>query len=110
MNITRTLTTAGFALAASLAASSASALDVLGFYVGAGLGQSRIEADAGAISTQSFKENHSAWKLVAGVRPISLIGAEVSYTNFGDPETTIAGVPVRADLKGYGVSGLLFAP
>ncbi|MET0291201.1 MAG: porin family protein [Steroidobacteraceae bacterium] len=104
------IATAAIVLAGTLAAGSASAIDVLGFYVGAGVGQSQIKADAGSISSQSFKENHSAWKVVAGVRPISLLGAEVSYTNFGDPESTIGGIPVKADLKGYGVAGLAYLP
>lgn len=91
-------------------ATPANALELIGFYVGAGLGQSRIEIDDPGISSQSFKDNHSAWKVMAGIRPISLLGAELQYIDFGDPEGTVGGVAVRADLKGYGVHGLLYAP
>lgn len=99
---------AGAALAA--AAVPAQALDVLGFYIGAGVGQSQVRSDAGALSTDSFKENHSAWKVVAGVRPISLLGAEVAYIDFGNPTGTVAGQQVRADLKGASVMGLVYLP
>ena len=88
----------------------AQALELLGFYVGAGLGQSRIEIDEPDLMVESFRENHSAWKVVAGIRPISLLGAELQYIDFGDPEGTVQGVPVGADLKGYGAYGLVFAP
>ena len=99
---------AGIALAVS--AVPAQALEVLGFYVGAGIGQSQVRGDAGSISTASFKENHTAYKVVAGVRPISLLGAEIAYIDFGNPTGTVAGRPVRADLKGASAMGLVYVP
>lgn len=70
----------------------AAALDVLGLYVGGAVGQGKVEASglqspvpAEVPTLSSFKENHSAFKVMAGIRPISLVGAEVAYIDFGHP-------------------------
>ena len=97
-------------LAAGASAMPASAIEVLGLYVGVGAGQSQIRSDPGAISTAGFKENHSAFKAFVGIRPISLIGAELAYLDFGNPTGTVGGQSVRADLKGQSVMGLLYLP
>jgi outer membrane protein with beta-barrel domain len=91
----------------ALYAAPASA-DILDAYVGAGLGQSQIRADIPNVA--SFKENHSAWTAYAGLRVISLLGAEVAYRDFGNPSGTIGGQTVRADLTGKSVSGLVYLP
>lgn len=93
--------------AAALCSAPASA-EILDFYVGAGLGQSQIEADIPNVA--SFKENHSAWKAYAGVRVISLLGAEVAYLDFGSPTGTVAGQSIRADLDGKSLMGLVYLP
>jgi hypothetical protein len=97
---------ASILLAASLATPASA--EILGAYVGAGFGQSQIEADIPNVA--SFKENHSAWKAYAGVRVISLLGAEVAYLDLGSPSGTVAGQTVRADLKGKSVMGLVYLP
>lgn len=94
-------------LTAALCAAPARA-DILDAYVGAGLGQSQIEADIPSVA--SFKENHTAWKAYAGVRVISLLGAEVAYLDFGNPRGTVAGQEVRADLNGKSLMGLVYVP
>jgi hypothetical protein len=91
------------------AAVPAQAIEVLGFYVGLGVGQSQIRGDVDGIQA-SFKENHSAFKAVVGVRPISLLGAEAAYIDFGSPTGTLAGQQVRADLKGASLMGLVYLP
>lgn len=101
---------AALALATLLAARPAAAVDLLGFYVGAGIGQGQVETGAPDITTASFKENHSAWKLMAGVRPLSLLGAELSYVDFGHPDGTLAGAPASARLDGVAGFGLLYLP
>jgi len=93
--------------AAALYAAPASA-ELLDAYVGAGLGQSQVRADIPNVA--SFKENHSAWTAYAGVRVISLLGAEVAYRDFGNPSGTIAGQTYRADLNGKSISGLVYLP
>jgi hypothetical protein len=95
---------AGCAIAMSAPASA----DILDAYVGAGIGQSQIRADVPNVA--SFKENHTAWKAFAGVRVISLLGAEIAYTDFGNPSGTLAGQRVSADLNGKSVMGLVYVP
>jgi opacity protein-like surface antigen len=57
---------------------------LVGFYLGAGLGNANVRVDdrPGDIAL-GLKEHHDAWKVTAGIRPISLIGVEVSYVDFG---------------------------
>ena len=66
-----------------LQAAAARADDVLGLYVGASAGQSQVEATVPNIG--GFEQNHSAYKLIVGIRPISAFGAEVSYVDLGHP-------------------------
>ena len=63
---------------AACAAAPAQALDVLGLYVGGAIGQGQVQATAPSLNASDFKENHSAFKVVAGVRPISLFGVETA--------------------------------
>jgi opacity protein-like surface antigen len=78
------------AIALGTACASASDLNPLGFYLGAGAGQ------AGDIYNQLHGENHrdTGWKVVAGLRPIPFLGAELEYLDFGSESfagTTAAG-------------------
>src|SRR5579872_5230222 len=77
-----------FALVAISAA--ASDYNPLGVYVGGGVGQARDSYTAFSISDDA----RTGWKVVAGVRPIPFVGAEVEYVDFGSPD---AAAPV-----GYG--------
>ena len=76
------------ACAASTAALADSTLNPLGFYVGAGAGYSTIRSDDPAYGLPGYYNDHeTAWKVIAGVRPISIIGAEFEYIDFGQPDT-----------------------
>jgi opacity protein-like surface antigen len=100
------------------AAPAAQALDLIGPYIGAAIGQGRVETGELTVSTSgntasagTFAENHSAYKLLAGVRPISLIGVEVEYLDFGRPGRSFSsGVIARADVKldGAAAFGVLY--
>src|SRR5882762_1522379 len=72
--------------------------DLLGLYVGGAAGQSQVEANAPSIG--DFKQNHSAFKVIAGMRPIPLIGAELSYIDFGHPSGNINSVATGVSEKG----------
>ena len=67
--------------------------DVLGVYVGAAIGESHVRTSKEIIGDTgydySFSEQHSAWKVTAGVRPISRFGVELGYIDFGNPSTGI---------------------
>jgi len=91
-----------------LTTGNAFAGDLLGLYVGGSAGQSQVEADVPSIG--DFKQNHSAFKLIAGIRPISLIGAELSYIDFGHPSGRINAVSSNVSEKGADAFGVLYLP
>src|SRR6266853_2918061 len=99
----------------------ADAADLLGVYVGGAVGQARIDTGnlqvataARAFNFGTFNENHTAYKLIGGVRAISLIGAEIEYMDFGHPgkSFSLAGVPTSADVRMSGTAayGMLYLP
>ena len=74
-------------LTAALASTGASADNLLGFYAGAGVGESTVRSDYGFdpdYPTDSHP-HHTAWKVLAGIRPIPFVGAEAEYIDFGHP-------------------------
>jgi outer membrane protein with beta-barrel domain len=106
-------------------AASALAADVLGLYVGGAIGEAQVEAGnlpnanpvVGAPPTSgSFKANHSAYKVMVGLRPISRVGVEVAYVDFGHPSRMLGtippGFPVSGDvhMRGPAAFGILYLP
>lgn len=90
-----------------LAAGPAQGIDLIGFYLGGSYGQGTVEVEA---FNAEFSEDHAAWKVLAGVRPISLLGAELAYLDFGHPSGTAAGFAADASLKGQSAFGMLYLP
>jgi hypothetical protein len=89
--------------------------DLLGMYVGGAVGQSLVAAGASYPTIANpnpgeFKENHSAFKVMLGIRPISLVGAEVDYIDFGHPSGSIFSYPANASLRGAAAFGILYLP
>jgi opacity protein-like surface antigen len=82
--------------------------DPLGLYIGGAVGQSQVEANVPTVG--DFKENHSAFKVIAGIRPISLIGAELSYIDFGHPSGNIISAPSDVSEKGADAFAVLYLP
>jgi opacity protein-like surface antigen len=75
-------------LAAGACAVSTAALadNPAGFYLGAGVGYSTIRSDDSSYGLPGYYNDHqTAWKVIAGVRPISIVGAEFEYIDFGQP-------------------------
>jgi Outer membrane protein beta-barrel domain len=59
-----------------------------GFYLGAGVGYSTVRSDDAAYGLPGYYNDHqAAWKAIAGVRPIPIVGAEFEYIDFGQPGT-----------------------
>lgn len=57
-----------------------------GLYFGAGVGESTIRSDDPGYGLPGYYNDHqTAWKGIIGVRPISFVGAEVEYIDFGQP-------------------------
>ncbi len=61
------------------------ALNPLGFYAGAGVGESTVRSDDdfGPGNPGDFRDHHTAFKAILGVRPLSVLGAEFEYIDFG---------------------------
>ena len=111
----------GSAAFLAIGAVPATRADVLGPYLGAAVGQGRIDtgsltAPAPAASTDigSFRANHSAYKLVAGVRAIAIVGAEVEYLDLGHPSTSYSSPSfvgsANVKIRGGGAFGLVYLP
>jgi Outer membrane protein beta-barrel domain len=94
----------------------APAADLLGFYAGAAVGQADVRANRIAFGTPlGFNEHATGWKVLVGIRPISLIGAELEYADFGHPSVQPPlgpplGTEADAHPRATTLSGLLYAP
>ncbi|MGC1521282.1 MAG: outer membrane beta-barrel protein [Steroidobacteraceae bacterium] len=75
------------AVGACAASTRALAEDPVGFYLGAGVGYSTVRSDDPAYGLPGYFNDHqTAWKLIAGIRPIPVVGAEAEYIDFGHPD------------------------
>lgn len=96
------------------AATSASASDMnpLGFYLGAGVGRTNVRTPIDPLI--ELDESDTGWKVVAGARPIRMLGAELEYVDFGHPRSTgntgILIVQSNAYQRSTGLSGLVYLP
>jgi opacity protein-like surface antigen len=92
---------------------AASAADPVGWYAGGAVGQAQVTEDVSGPAfplPRQFQETHSAFKLMVGVRPVSLAGAEVSYVDFGHPGGDFLGNPANASMKGVSAFGIFYFP
>jgi Outer membrane protein beta-barrel domain len=109
---------AGLALVSTLPAKAGD--PGLGAYIGGSLGEGWVETGDRTLSGTSigaFRENHTAYELMAGVRPISLLGAEIAYVEFGHPHGTLSGGDAFSSgssgdvrMKGAAAFGILYLP
>jgi opacity protein-like surface antigen len=101
-----------------LPARHAAADNLLGLYVGGAIGQAQVSASVNGASFApfasdaigEFKANHLAFKIIAGIRPIALIGAEVEYIDLGHPAGSLFDYPANAATKGAAAFGVLYLP
>jgi opacity protein-like surface antigen len=108
--------TAGLALATQTARA---ADDPLGFYLGGSIGEANVRLNQSVSDTAtSFDEHHSGWKALIGFRPISVVGAELEYIDFGKPSTTTNGASTEdgtttvteAQSKAAALFGMVYLP
>jgi hypothetical protein len=97
-------------LLATVAPTAAHAEDILGMYIGGAVGQAKVKVDSGGYAFEAFKENHSAFKAMVGVRPIAPIGAEMEYFDFGHPNGSVGGAPADASMKGTAAFAVGYLP
>lgn len=98
------------------------AADPLGFYAGAAVGQADVRSNEASLALfgtaqgTPLNQHATGWNLLLGVRPISLIGAELEYADFGHPSTVtplnIMNIGARTDAhpRAAILSGLIYAP
>src|ERR1700720_4096979 len=82
------------ALGATGASTRVPADDLLGFYVGAAVGESHVRTAKEIVGDTGydyqFAGQHSAWKVAAGIRPILPLGVELEYIDFGNPSAGLS--------------------
>ena len=66
-------------------AAPAFAENPIGFYLGGAVGDSDLRSNTAPFGYPGYLQHDTAWKVFAGVRPISLLGAEIAYMDFGHP-------------------------
>ena len=74
-----------------------------GFYAGAGIGFSELDAGGGGIS---FDDDDTGWKLFGGYDVSPNIAVEVFWVDLGDFSDTVLGVPVKFEVDGIGAAGV----
>jgi len=92
--------------------------DLLGVYVGAAVGQAHVRTTRDIVGDTNydyeFDQQHTAWKALVGIRPISPLGAELSYVDFGDASggsyPGITGSLTQASAKAVTLFGLGYVP
>lgn len=76
-----------------------------GFYLGGSIGRSSIETEEASLR---FDGDDTAWKIIAGLRPLDWLGVEVNYVDFGNPDDTVAGLRAEAESTGISAFALGF--
>lgn len=92
-------------LALGAAGTSPARADDSLLYVGGAVGQSNVK-----VGQIDFNETQIGWKALIGTRPISLLGAELAYIDFGSPTRSINGINNEASAKGASATGLIYLP
>jgi hypothetical protein len=74
-----------------------------GIYLGASVGQINLKVDdLGGLSAADFDGEDTAFKVIAGIRPLDWLAVEAAYVDFGHPDDYVLGEEFEAE--GYGVS------
>jgi opacity protein-like surface antigen len=72
-----------------------------GFYLGGSIGQANVEIDnLGGVSAADFDADDTAFKVIAGIRPLDWLAVEAAYVDFGNPDDRVLGQRFEADLDG----------
>lgn len=72
-----------------------------GIYLGGSVGQANVEIDnLGGVSAADFDADDTAFKLIAGIRPLDWLAVEAAYVDFGNPDDRVLGERFDAELDG----------
>lgn len=84
-----------------------------GFYLGGSIGQANVQIDnltGNVLPDDDFDADDTAYKLIAGMRPLDWLAVEAAYVNFGEPDDTVAGFPLEAEGDGISAFAVGFLP
>ena len=81
--------------------------DVLSWYLGVGIGQSRLDPDTGKTGYSVSDRYDTGFKVFAGYDWSDLVSTEIYYTDSGEARTIPSGAVEYRDL---GISAVLFVP
>jgi opacity protein-like surface antigen len=84
-----------------------------GFYVGGGVSQVKLDDLGDDFDTgdlDDFKIDDTAWKLIAGFRPMKMFAIEANYDDLGKENSSVGGVDFNADAKAFSVYAVGFLP
>lgn len=102
---------AGMIFLAALSSNAAGAADLLGLYAGGAVGEADVKSQQSFSSIPlDFDVHHNAWKAMLGVRPISWVGAEIEYLDFGQPHSNNGLAMTSVSDKAAALYGVLYAP
>jgi opacity protein-like surface antigen len=74
------------AIAVCGASGAAFADNPAGFYIGAGAGESQNRSDDSRYGLPGYYDDYQfAWQGLIGIRPLSVLGVEAAYMDFGQP-------------------------
>ena len=98
-----------------LMCASAQAADPLDFYFGGAVGRAEQHVDPGLAGTpfpNDLSAHDTGWKAMIGVRPLSILGAELDYLDFGSAGYPVGPLDSRASVesKAWALYGLVYAP
>jgi hypothetical protein len=73
---------------------TAHAAEPLGLYVGASVGNADVRSEDHNLGTiHGFSASALGWQVMAGIRPLPVLGAEISYMDLGNPHVGPVNAP-----------------
>jgi opacity protein-like surface antigen len=108
----RTARVSILAISLCTARAGASDLNPLGFYLGAAVGQGR-DTVASVYGSQIYaSETATGWKAIVGMRPLSFLGGEIDYIDFGSSSVSsyLLNLHARADAAAIYAVGYVPVP
>jgi opacity protein-like surface antigen len=78
-----------------------------GIYLGAGIGLSNVTVND-VDSLPAFDEDDTGFKVIAGIRPLDWLGAELNYIDFGTPMSNAAGTRVESEATAFAAFAVAF--